>query len=610
MKKYKIFSNQYIKNSLFILIGLLIGWIWFHSSPSGERSETDLLHEQPEVGHSVWTCAMHPQVRLDSPGKCPICGMDLIPVQKSNLDFDQDAIEMSESALKLAEVQTELVKKGIVSKKIMLNGNIEADERLLRSQTSHVSGRIEKLYINVTGENVKKGQLIAKIYSPELVTSQKELLEAKSLENKYPSLVEAAREKLRNLKLSEEQIQGIEKSGIVTSTFDIYANISGIVLNRKVNEGDHVGIGTVLFDVADLTRVWGVFDAYESDLPWIKLGQEIEFSTQAIPGKTFNGKVSFIDPVINQLTRIARIRIELINPNLQLKPGMFVDGILQSRIAGSGESIIIPQSAVLWTGIRSIVYVKIKGTEHPAFRMRQITLGATMDDAYIVLNGLQEGEEIVTNGAFSVDAAAQLAGKKSMMNTEDNSSYEGRIQEKQISDGNQQAQITNLSGKDHTPIPEPEGIIHTDFKKQLQEVYYGYLKIKDALVASNAIQAGTEAANFARLLLQVDMNLVKGKDHIYWMERFNQMKEAARLINQNDQLKNQRQAFSGLTSSLNESIRYFGLINEKIYYQFCPMAIDLTGDYWLSSEEEIRNPYFGDEMLSCGTVEEIIEFKD
>ena len=610
MKKYKIFSNQFIKNSLLIILGLIIGWFLFHKRPASEKSESTVQVTSTEEEQTVWTCAMHPQIRMDKPGKCPICGMDLIPLKKSNLEIDQDAIEMSESALKLAEVQTEQVRRGIVAKKIMLNGNIEADERLLRSQTSHVSGRIEKLYINVTGESVKKDQLIATIYSPELVTSQKELLEAKSLENKYPSLVEAAREKLRNLKLSEEQIKGIEKSGMVTSTFDIYANTSGIVLNRKVNEGDHVGIGTVLFDVADLTRVWGIFEAYESDLPWIKLGQKIEFSTQALPGKTFSGNVSFIDPVIDPLTRIARVRIELSNADLVLKPGMFVDGILQSSQAGSNESIIVPQSAVLWTGTRSIVYVKIPGTEYPTFKMRQITLGATMEDAYIVQDGLLEGEEIVTNGAFSVDAAAQLAGKKSMMNDQEKSMTNGQTIGNNMTMEVKQIHLTAQAGKDQSEILTPEGTIPVDFKKQLQEVYHAYLKIKDALVASNASQAEKAAAQFNQLLPLVNMNLVKGKDHQYWMEKLGQMKEASTLINQNDQIKDQRKAFSRLSSELKKSIKYFGLIGEKIYCQFCPMAFDLSGDYWLSSEEEIRNPYLGDKMLSCGSVEEIIEFKD
>lgn len=418
MKTIKFFSNKYIKSSLLIIAGLLLGWLLFYHSAPNEKVVQSALHEHSDAEKTIWTCAMHPQIKMDEPGQCPICGMDLIPLQKSNAEIDDQALEMSESAMKLAEVQTLIVGKRNATKEVLLYGKIQPDERFLQSQTAHVPGRIEQLFINVTGEAVKKGQMIARIYSPELITAQKELLEALTMGEKYPALLEAARGKLRNWKLSDQQIQDIETSGKVTSAFDIYASTSGIVTARKVNEGDYISTGAVLFDVADLSRVWAVFDAYESDLSWVSLGQNVEFTAQAIPGKTFEGKVSFIDPVIDPATRIARVRMELSNSGLQLKPEMFIHGIIKSNIKDSGKQLIIPQSAVLWTGTRSIVYVKIPGTEHPSFKMREITLGASLKDSSIVMDGLDEGEEIVTNGVFSVDAAAQLAGKPSMMNQE------------------------------------------------------------------------------------------------------------------------------------------------------------------------------------------------
>jgi Cu(I)/Ag(I) efflux system membrane fusion protein len=409
-------SNNYLKAGLLIFAGIFLGWLFFHNSGSTPANVETEVHEHSESEKTIWTCSMHPQIRKDEPGDCPICGMDLIPLTNSNAEIDDQAIEMSESAIKLAEVQTSVVSKGSASKEIQLYGKIQVDERLKQSQTAHVPGRIEKLMINVTGEQVRKGQRIATIYSPELVTAQKELVEALSLKDKYPALVEAAREKLRNWKLSEEQISNIEKLGEVTSTFDIFANTSGIVVDRKVNEGDYISKGAVLFEVADLSKVWGVFDAYESDLQWISINQKVEFTTQSIPGKTFTGKITFIDPVIDPTTRIAGVRVELNNSDRQLKPEMFINGTIYSTLKGSGGQLTIPQSAVLWTGTRSVVYVKIPDAEQPTFKMREITLGATMQNTYIVVDGLSEGEEIVTNGTFSVDAAAQLAGKTSMMN--------------------------------------------------------------------------------------------------------------------------------------------------------------------------------------------------
>ena len=416
MKTTNIFSNKYLRGGLLIASGLLLGWIFFHNSAPERVETTAEIHDHAAEGHDVWTCSMHPQIRKDEPGDCPICGMDLIPLKQSNTVMDDQAIEMSESALKLAEVQTSVVTRGNVSKEVRLYGKIQADERLLKTQTAHIPGRVEQLLVNVTGENVRKGQLIAKVYSPELLTAQKELLEALQMADKYPAMLDAAREKLRLWKLSDQQIADIEKSGKVTTVFDVFATTSGIVANRKVNTGDYVSTGDVLFEMADLSRVWALFDAYESDLSWISLGQNLEFTAQAIPGKTFNGKVTFIDPVVDASSRITKVRVEVPNQGLKFKPEMFVNGIIQSKQAGSGDQLIIPQSAVLWTGIRSIVYVKLPGADHPTFKMREITLGSSMKDTYVVMDGLAEGEEIVTNGTFSVDAAAQLAGKVSMMN--------------------------------------------------------------------------------------------------------------------------------------------------------------------------------------------------
>ncbi|HCY43735.1 MAG TPA: efflux RND transporter periplasmic adaptor subunit, partial [Prolixibacteraceae bacterium] len=299
MKTNKIFSNKYLRGGLLIASGLLLGWLFFHNSAPEKTETATEIHDHAAEGHDVWTCSMHPQIRKEEPGDCPICGMDLIPLQQSNTVIDDQAIEMSESAMKLAEVQTSVVTRGNVSKEVRLYGKIQVDERLVRTQTAHIPGRVEQLLVNVTGENVRKGQLIAKVYSPELLTAQKELHEALTMADKYPAMLDAAREKLRLWKLSDQQIADIEKSATATTVFDVFATTSGIVTNRKVNPGDYVSTGDVLFEMADLSRVWALFDAYESDLSWISLGQNLEFTAQAIPGKTFSGKVTFIDPVVD-----------------------------------------------------------------------------------------------------------------------------------------------------------------------------------------------------------------------------------------------------------------------------------------------------------------------
>lgn len=604
MKAKNIFSNTYLRAGLLIIAGISLGWLFFHNSGSTVKSAEPEVHEHSEAEHTIWTCAMHPQIRMDEPGDCPICGMDLIPLKKSNAEIDDQAIEMSESAIKLAEVQTTIVSKGSTSKDLQLYGKIQVDERLKQSQTAHVPGRIEKLMINVTGEQVRKGQRIASIYSPELITAQKELIEALSLKDKYPALVEAAREKLRNWKLSEEQINNIEKSGKVTTTFDIFANTSGVVVAKNVNEGDYISKGAVLFDVTDLSRVWGVFDAYETDLPWISLNQQVDFTTQSVPGKTFSGKVSFIDPVIDPTKRIAGVRIELNNSERQLKPEMFINGTIHSTLNGGGEQLTVPKSAVLWTGTRSIVYVKIPDTELPTFKMREITLGPAMKNTYIVVDGLSVGEEIVTNGTFSVDAAAQLAGKPSMMNPEGAKVSSGSMAGMDMSGDNNTMGTHESKDKKANEVP-----MKTDpkFKAQLTNVYVAYLKMKDAFEASDAHKVMSEANNVEAALNKVDMALLKGDAHIAWMEYLDPMKKSINSIGKSMDIEKQRSEFAKFTTSFYKSIKAYGLNNVTVYYQFCPMAFDNKGAYWLSETKEIRNPYFGSEMPGCGETKETIK---
>jgi Cu(I)/Ag(I) efflux system membrane fusion protein len=413
MKIKKIISNKYIRGILLVLTGLLIGRIIFHR-PNEEKAKQELTAEENKK--TIWTCAMHPQIRMDHPGKCPICGMDLIPLVQNTAFVNPDAVVMTEEGIKLAEVQTSIVSRQKPVKMIQLYGKIQADERLVQTQPAHIPGRIEKLFVNFTGEEVRQGQSIAQIYSPELVIAQKELLEALKMKEMQPALLDAAREKLRQWKFTDSQIADIENSGAAKTVFDVYATVSGIVTNKSVNVGDYVSQGAPLYEIADLSHVWALFDAYETDLPWIRKGDRITFTLQSQPGKEFTGTVSFIDPVINPLTRVASVRIEIPNAGNVLKPDMFATGELTAHLATSGNSLVIPQTSVLWTGTRSVVYVKLADAKEPSFVMREITLGPALSNSFVVQAGLKEGEEIVTNGTFSVDASAQIEGKPSMMN--------------------------------------------------------------------------------------------------------------------------------------------------------------------------------------------------
>jgi membrane fusion protein, copper/silver efflux system len=415
MKRGRIFSNKYIKYSLLLVSGIFIGWLVFHHSTENEVKNIRGSEVQQET---IWTCAMHPQIRMNHPGKCPICGMDLVPLNKNTSSaMDPGAIHMTPEAAQLANVQTTVVSKQTPVKEVRLYGKAEADERLLQSQVAHIPGRIESLAVNFTGESVVRGQILGKIYSPELITAQQELLESARNKANQPAIYEAAREKLRQWKLTEEQISGIERLDTIQNTVNIVSTTSGIVTSKRVNVGDYVSQGTVLFEIADLSRVWIMFDAYESDLQFLRKGEKVNFTLQSLPGNNYSGRIVFIDPVIDPVTRVAKVRVEADNKAGQFKPGMFATGNVSSVLEGYNDKMVIPRSSVLWTGKRSVVYVKMSGSKDPVFKMREIVLGPMLGDSYVVMNGLTAGEEIVTQGAFSVDAAAQLEGKPSMMNS-------------------------------------------------------------------------------------------------------------------------------------------------------------------------------------------------
>ncbi len=399
-----------------LLVGLLLGWVFFGGNGSAESSEV-AIEEHNHLNEVIHTCAMHPQIRNEGPGSCPICGMDLIPIE-SNLDTDlgDSAIVLSASAIKLAEVETSIIKKRIPSTNLVLSGKIKADERRIMELTAHFSGRVEKLFVNYTGQKVIKGQVLAKVFSSELITAQKELFEAIKLKATNPKYYTSARNKFKLWLFTESQIDKIEQSGEVQFTFDIVAHGNGTVVKKNISMGDHIMEGMSMFQIIDLSKVWVEFDAYESDIAWIKKGSSVDITVKSVPSKLFKSTVSFINPILNESSRTTVVRAELDNKLGQLRPGMFAKGSIKSVLSSVSEIVLVPKSAVLWTGKKSVVYVTETKNELSAFYYREITLGEEADNFYVVVDGLKAGETVVTNGAFKIDAAAQLQGSRSMMN--------------------------------------------------------------------------------------------------------------------------------------------------------------------------------------------------
>ncbi|HRW99314.1 MAG TPA: efflux RND transporter periplasmic adaptor subunit [Cyclobacteriaceae bacterium] len=579
-----ILSNRYALIITTLIIGVIVGWVFnsFTHQPITTSSHQSINTSE------VWTCSMHPSVRQSEPGKCPICGMDLIPLGDDGGE-DIEGLQMSETAMKLANIQTTIVGVGNQQKEIRLNGKVVVDERKRSSQSAHIPGRIEQLLVNFTGEFVSKGQTIAQIYSPELVTAQQELFEAQKIKDDQPVLFNAAKEKLKNWKLTDKQIESILASGKPQERFPLIADVSGIVMDRKVNVGDYVMRGAPIYDVTDLSSVWVLFDVYESDLPWIKKNDLIEFTVQSLPGEVFKQRISFIDPVLNSTTRVTTARVELSNPGMKLKPEMFTSGVVKSGTA-SNKDLTIPKSAVMWTGERSIVYIKKTNDNGVSFQLQEVVLGPSLGDAYVVKEGLSSGTEIVTNGTFTIDAAAQLAGKPSMMNTEGGAAMTGH------SHGESKPASSDHSGHQMGSATE----VHEDFKKQLNNLLAPYLTMKDAFVKTNAAEAAKGADAFSSSLQKVDMKLLKGDTHTAWMQILEPLQSATVAIAKGTDVESQRSSFSTLSDNYVNAIQLFGVSGLDAYYQFCPMAFNNKGAYWISKEKQISNPYFGDKMLRCG----------
>ena len=575
-------------------IGLLLGWIIFGRSNENQTNEHN--HSTTAESETIWTCSMHPQIRQNEPGDCPLCGMDLIPLESTDVELDPMAVNMSPTAMQLAQVQTMVVDKGKTNKSIRLNGKVQADERLLSTQSSHIPGRIEKLSVNFTGEFVSAGQVLANVYSPELVTAQEELFEAKKIKESQPALFNAAKEKLKNWKLSDKQIDQIVASNKSIEQFPILANVSGYVTKKMVNLGDYIKQGEALYEIADLSKVWVLFDVYESDMTWINKGDAVIYTVQSIPGKTFKGRISYIDPVINPKTRVAKARLEATNKGLMLKPEMFATGTIEAITNTGNASLIVPKTAVMWTGKRSVVYVMQMSAQGVSFVMREVTLGPELGESYVIEEGLQPGEEIAINGTFSIDAAAQLAGKPSMMNPEGGVAMTGHNH-----GGN-----TN-SNMEKMPVSSKKTTISEDAKKSLQPLFDNYFKLKIALASDDFEKAKASGVALNNSLGKIDMNLFKGDAHSLWMQQSTALKTVLQHIEHLGDIKAIREKFISISNSMIALAESFDPLPTPIYVQYCPMADSNKGADWLSKEKEILNPYFGEAMLSCGETTKTIK---
>ena len=599
-------NKNIIYISVAVIVGLFGGYLIFGRGSADTATNTVMdghNHSEEIATNQMWTCSMHPQIMQPEPGDCPICGMDLIPAEAGADGLNANEIKMTENAMALANIQTSVVGQGQMGdNSLKLSGKIRPNEESNAVQVTYFGGRIEQLYVNSTGERVGAGQRLATIYSPELVAAQQELLTASSLKESQPELYKAVRNKLKLWKLSEKQINAIESAGKVQEYFPVFATVSGTVTHKMVEEGDYVKQGQPLYKIANFNTVWAEFDAYENQIALLKEGQTIKITTNAYRDEVFDAKISFIDPLLNSSTRTIVVRAVLNNKKDKFKPGMFVEGTIEGIQSGSKSAVTVPATAVLWTGKRSVVYVKTKPNE-PVFEMREVLLGNTNGESYTILEGLANGDEVVTNGTFTVDAAAQLQGKKSMMNAEGGKTmtgHEGHLGMQNDGSGEKMNSTNHSEMNKRIEVPNK-------FQSQLKEVFDGYILLKDALVDDNSEEAQTAAKRISQNLAKVNMKLLSDEEaHNHWMTIQKEVKNSANAIENNSDIAVQRGHFKHLSAHMISAVQLFG-VNQKVFSEYCPMADNNKGAYWLSLEEEIRNPYYGEAMLKCGEVRETIE---
>lgn len=575
--------KKYISYIALLALGLLLGWWFFGGSQTNQTHEE---HTDTTTTKQLWTCSMHPQIMQPEPGDCPICGMDLIKADANSDGLAANQFRLTSNAMALANIQTSIVGEGAFkSNAIKLAGKIVENEETTETFSAHFDGRVEKLFINFVGEQVKQGQALAEVYSAALVNAQQELLTAYAMRASQPNLYRAVQNKFKNWEIHQNQLDEIIKSGKIKNSFTLYAQKSGTISQIFTNQGGHIKTGMPIFKIANLQTVWAEFDLYERQLSLFKVGQKIAVGSQAFPNKTYQSVISFIQPVLDTKTRTVAMRVVLQNGQELLKPGMFVEGVALLDEALK-TPISIPTTAVLWTGKRSVVYLKT-AAETPVFEIKEVVLGVQSGDQYPVVSGLNPGDEIVTNGTFTVDAAAQLQGKKSMMN---------------------QKEEVNIIETEEAPkelILRKE--VSPDFQAKLGVVFKDYLLLKDALVLDDASKASKAAAAVLASLTAVPMELLKeAATHKLWMQDVKQLKEAASAIAKTSDIGVQRNQFKELSNAMIHAVQLFG-VGQKVYNQFCPMANSNKGAYWLSLETDIKNPYYGAAMLRCGEVKETID---
>lgn len=590
--------NEGYKYLIVAGVALVLGAVLFGGTggsrqPGAAKSNAGAQEGRGESAQTAaYTCSMHPQIQSKEPGTCPICGMDLIPVQGgSGHQTTPERVTLSERARVLAKIETVPVRRSFdPSAELRLLGRVEADETKSRTVTAWLGGRIERLHVKVTGEKVKVGQAIATLYSPEVFAAHQDLIAARRQNERMEgasraaraaagAALDASRDRLRLLGISEARVKSMEGESQPSRQITISTPFAGTVVERVASEGAYVSTGEPLYRLADLSGVWVQLDAYERDLPSLRLDQSVEISVDALPGRTFDGTIAFIDPTLDAKRRTAKVRVEVENEEGLLRPGAFAQAVVRGNTEQEGESpLVIPHTSPLFTGRRSIVYVEVPDAQDPTYEARIVRLGPRAGSTYPVVTGLREGERVVTKGAFALDADLQIRGGASMMSGADDSEEESW---------------------DVIEVTPSE-------KAELKTYMLAYLDLQDALAADALHPAHSAAKDLEKALGDIAFSQTKKAREFFSPLEPKLRKHIAAILRAKD-LGEVRGPFEDLSSQMALLLRSFGNVTDsELGVASCPMAFG-RGATWIQKSGELRNPYFGASMLDCGQFDHSVD---
>jgi Cu(I)/Ag(I) efflux system membrane fusion protein len=528
---------------------------------------------EPVHDHAaIYQCPMHPWIKSDRPdAKCTICGMTLVAAPAGDPGAaDPNLVTLTPASATVVGVRTTAVRRAALVRTLRVTGVIEDDDTRHRILTARIPGRVEKLFTNYVGAEVREGEPLAIIYSPEMLTAQRQYVERLKAGAIAFSLSDrsAAREHVLDLGLTEEEVVILEHTLEPTAMVNIRAPMSGTVVARHVYEGqqlnkDQSEAGTRLFEIGDFSSMWFVFDAYEPDLAWLRAGQTVEVSAPSLAGRYLAAPISFIDPNLNEATRTAKVRVVLPNLDRALLHKQTATGRVRLEVP---DVLLVPRSAVLQHGAEPVVFVE---QADRAYLARRVRLGRVGDDTVEVVDGLKEGDRVVNEGGLILDGQAQLA----------RAAVTGELTDAESG----AASLMTASAPAH------------------EEAAYPQLKAL-ALAAADAaaLLAADDFAGYQKQLPAFRSALESYLAGLPEAARSPLAKFRNGLPDRPD-LRGARRDFEPLSTALADVAAAQHLQHRESLHVFqCPMSPVLGTGRWLSRTPQVRNPFFGSAMLECG----------